>query len=121
MGDNANNGSVVLVLTDLVTQIEGFISSHILIFVLVGLGIVFTVATRGVQFRLFGHMWHLMLDSRKQKGTSLSSFQAFTVGLASRVGTGNIAGVSLALIVGGPGALFWMWIVALLGLSLIHI
>ena len=48
MGDNANNGSVVLVLTDLVTQIEGFISSHILIFVLVGLGIVFTVATRGV-------------------------------------------------------------------------
>ena len=117
MGDNANNGSVVLVLTDLVTQIEGFISSHILIFVLVGLGIVFTVATRGVQFRLFGHMWHLMLDSRKQKGTSLSSFQAFTVGLASRVGTGNIAGVSLALIVGGPGALFWMWIVALLGMA----
>ncbi|WP_276879233.1 alanine/glycine:cation symporter family protein [Lawsonella clevelandensis] len=113
----ALNGSVFSVLTDLVAQVEGFISSHILIFVLVGLGVAFTVATKAVQFRLFGHMWHLMLDSRKQKGTSLSSFQAFTVGLASRVGTGNIAGVSLALIIGGPGALFWMWMVALLGMA----
>ncbi|MDU0970267.1 MAG: alanine/glycine:cation symporter family protein [Actinomycetaceae bacterium] len=102
---------------DLVSSIEGFISTKILVYVLVGLGLVFTVATRGVQFRRFGTAVSLMLKSRKGSGEALSSFQAFTVGLASRVGTGNIAGVALALVVGGPGALFWMWVVALLGMA----
>lgn len=104
-------------MTEIVANIEGFISSNILVYVLIGLGLYFTFATKGVQFRHFGSMWRAMVGSRTNKGDSLSSFQAFTVGLASRVGTGNIAGVALALIIGGPGALFWMWIVALLGMA----
>lgn len=104
-------------MTEIVANIEGFISANILVYVLIGLGLFFTIATKGVQFRHFGTMLRSMVGSRSNKGDSLSSFQAFTVGLASRVGTGNIAGVAIALIVGGPGALFWMWVVALLGMA----
>lgn len=102
--------------TELVSAVEGFISTKILLYVLIGLGAYFTLRTRAVQFRYFPTMWRLMFKSRNNHGSSLSSFQAFTVGLASRVGTGNVAGVAFALIAGGPGALFWMWVVALLGM-----
>lgn len=103
--------------TELITSIVDFISSYILLYVLIGLGTYFTVRSHGIQFRYFGRMWSSMGKSRSRGGQSLSSFQAFTVGLASRVGTGNIAGVALALVAGGPGALFWMWVVAILGMA----
>ncbi|MDO4612745.1 MAG: alanine/glycine:cation symporter family protein [Actinomycetaceae bacterium] len=102
---------------DAVSAVEGFVSTRILVYVLIGLGTLFTIVTRGVQFRHFPQAVRLMLHSRKGSGEALSSFQAFTVGLASRVGTGNIAGVALALIVGGPGAIFWMWVVAFVGMA----
>jgi len=80
-------------------------------------GIWFTLKTRGVQFRLFGEMFRLLFtpDSIRSEKKHISSFQAFTVSLASRVGTGNLAGVATAIVIGGPGAIFWMWVMALLG------
>lgn len=104
-------------MTELVNAVQSWISSNILLYILIGLGVYFLFRTKAVQLRYFGRSWSLMLHSRRNQGDSLSSFQAFTVGLASRVGTGNIAGVALALIGGGPGALFWMWVVALLGMG----
>lgn len=90
----------------------------VILFVLLAGGIVLTVTTRGVQFRYFGHMLKTVLGSRKGAGADgISSFQAFALGLADRVGTGNIAGVAIALAMGGPGAIFWMWVVAFLGMS----
>ncbi|MDO5746077.1 MAG: alanine/glycine:cation symporter family protein [Actinomycetaceae bacterium] len=103
--------------TNFFGDVSHSINNWVLLYVLIGLGIYFTVFTKGVQFRYFGRMFKAMATSRTNKGQSLSSFQAFTVGLASRVGTGNIAGVALALIWGGPGALFWMWVIALIGMA----
>jgi alanine or glycine:cation symporter, AGCS family len=90
--------------------------TYILIYLLVAVGIYFTVRTRFVQIRYFGRMLRQLGRSRTHDG-GISSFQAFAVGLASRVGTGNIAGVAIALTVGGPGAIFWMWVVAALGMA----
>lgn len=82
-------------------------------------GIWFTFRTRGVQFRMFGEMLRLLFsstDGNKENGKKrVSSFEAFTVSLASRVGTGNLAGVATAIVIGGPGAIFWMWVMALIG------
>lgn len=77
-------------------------------------GIIFTVKTKGVQFRLFGHMISLITEKTKKNREGISSFQAFCISTASRVGVGNLAGVVAAVSVGGPGSVFWMWIVALL-------
>lgn len=88
----------------------------VLIVVLLVAGLLFTVALRGVQFRLFGAMWRAIFSSRRHT-TGISSFQAFAMSLASRVGTGNIVGVAIALTLGGPGAIFWMWVMALLGMA----
>ena len=82
-------------------------------------GVWFTIRTRGVQFRMLGEMFRLLFQSdKKVHGTHISSFQAFNVALASRIGTGNLAGVATAIALGGPGAIFWMWVMALIGLSL---
>ena len=89
----------------------------ILIYLLIGAGIYFTIRTRGMQFRLFGRMVKTIASSRDSKDGGISSFQAFAIGLASRVGTGNIAGVAIAITLGGPGAVFWMWMVAIFGMA----
>ena len=105
--------------TDLTQDLSAFeelVSGKILIWILLGAGLYLTIRTRGVQMRLFSRAVHLVMRSRHQRG-SLSSFQAFVIGLGGRVGTGNIAGVALAVTLGGPGALFWMWVVALLGMA----
>ena len=88
--------------------------TYILIALLIALGVYFTVRTRFVQFRYFGDAVRL-LGAGTASGTGISSFGAFAVGTAARVGTGNLAGVALAIAVGGPGAVFWMWVIALLG------
>lgn len=99
-------------------------ADYILIVTLMAAAVAFTVWTRGVQFRLFGEMLRLLVKSGSKdndkrdhadKRHSISSFQAFAVSIASRVGTGNLAGVALAIVIGGPGAIFWMWVIALLG------
>ena len=94
-------------LTENLSAFEELVSGKILIWVLLGAGLYLTIRTRGVQMRLFSRAVHLVARSRHQRG-SLSSFQAFVIGLGGRVGTGNIAGVALAVTLGGPGALFWI-------------
>jgi AGCS family alanine or glycine:cation symporter len=101
----------------LIDPISAFLWNYVLVYLLIGAGIYFTIRTRFVQFRLFGRMLTLITESRAGAEGGISSFQAFSVGLASRVGTGNIAGVAIALTLGGPGAVFWMWMVALLGMA----
>ncbi|MFM2485412.1 alanine/glycine:cation symporter family protein [Celerinatantimonas yamalensis] len=113
---------------DLIEQIESaihvvmdpvshFIWTYILIYLLLGAGLLFTCFTRFMQFRLLGHMMKITFSRREKGEAGISAFQAFATSLASRVGTGNLAGVAIALWVGGPGAIFWMWITALLGLA----
>ena len=103
---------------DIINHINDFIWGYLIIAALVGCGIWFTVRLRFVQFRMFGEMLRLLTDSGgRPEGHErhISSFQAFAVSLASRVGTGNLAGVATAIAVGGPGAVFWMWVMALVG------
>lgn len=90
---------------------------RIVIACLLSAGLYFTIKTRFVQFRLFPHMLKSVLHSRRSNQGGISSFQAFAIGIASRVGTGNIAGVAIALVLGGPGAIFWMWLIALIGMA----
>lgn len=99
----------------LIDPISAALYARVLVFLLVGVGIYFTVRTRFVQVRYFVRMLGQLRGSND--GDGVSSFQAFCVGLASRVGTGNIAGVAIALTLGGPGAIFWMWVVAALGMA----
>lgn len=103
-----------------ISRINDVLWTYILIAMLLGCALWFTFKTRFVQFRMVGEMVRLLADStakgsRKEK--HISSFQAFAISLASRVGTGNLAGVATAIAVGGPGAVFWMWVIALLGAS----
>ena len=104
-------------LNRVVTASNDFLWTYILIAVLIGCALYFTFRSRGVQFRMIGEMFRLLGDStdRHDGKKHISSFQAFAVGVATRVGTGNLAGVATAIAVGGPGAVFWMWIIALLG------
>ncbi|WP_373284827.1 alanine/glycine:cation symporter family protein [Actinomyces gaoshouyii] len=88
-----------------------------LAWVLIAVGLYFTIRSRAVQFRLFPEMIRTVFGSRGDAEGGISSFQAFTIGLASRVGTGNIVGVAIAITLGGPGAIFWMWVVALVGMA----
>ena len=92
--------------------------TYVLVAALLGCAVWFTLRTRGVQFRLLGEMMRVLGESAgsgPEGERHVSSFQAFAVSLASRVGTGNLAGVATAIVVGGPGAVFWMWVIALVG------
>ena len=107
-------------ITQWITSINDVLWTYILVIMLLGCAVWFTIKTRFVQFRMFKEMVRLLGDSTNKaegKEHHISSFQAFAVSLASRVGTGNLAGVATAITVGGPGAVFWMWIIALLGSS----
>lgn len=90
---------------------------RVLIFVLIPLGLWFTIASGAVQFRYFGHMFAIMGQAFKHQEGRLSSFQALTLSVAGRVGSGNIMGVAVAISLGGPGAIFWMWVVGLIGMA----
>lgn len=98
----------------IVNFLNGIIWSPALIFLCLGAGLFYSILTRFVQVRLFSEMWQLLL-SGKSSAQGISSFQALAVSLSGRVGTGNIAGVAAAIGFGGPGAVFWMWLVAFLG------
>ncbi|MTI80665.1 MAG: alanine:cation symporter family protein [Firmicutes bacterium] len=89
--------------------------SYVLIVMLIVLGVYFTVRTKFVQFRMLGEMIKLLGGGVGASKKGISSFQAFCVSTASRVGTGNLAGVAIAIASGGPGAVFWMWLIALIG------
>ena len=89
----------------------------ILIVVLVTVGLLFTISSRFVQFRYFGKMFAILGQATQHEAGHLSSFQALVLSVAGRVGAGNIAGVAVAITLGGPGAVFWMWVIGLIGMS----
>ena len=107
-------------ITELINQANYILWTYILVAMLLGCALWFSFKTRFVQFRMISEMVRLLGDSTAKidgHEKHISSFQAFTISLASRVGTGNLAGVATAITVGGPGAIFWMWVIALLGAS----
>ena len=107
---------------EILNTINDWLWTYLLIGLLLIAAIWFTFKSQGVQFRMFGEMWRLLAASGKREGKgtndthhTVSSFQAFAISIASRVGTGNLAGVATAIAIGGAGSIFWMWIIALLG------
>ena len=112
-------------LADLISKISDIVWNSVLLYLLVGTGIIFTIRTRFVQVRKFGAGWkrlfgHFSLNGEKAGKDGMSPFQALTTAIAAQVGTGNIAGAATALYSGGPGAIFWMWLSAFFGMSTIY-
>ena len=103
-------------IVDILTRADDILYTWCLIYMLAGVGIYFTVKTRFVQVRLIKDCFKCMME-KKSSGKGMSSFQALMIATASRVGTGNMAGVATAIALGGPGAAFWMWIMAIIGAS----
>ena len=104
----------------LVGTVNGIIWSSALIYLCLGAGLFYSIMTRFAQVRLFGEMLRLIFKG-KASVDGISSFQALTLSLAGRVGMGNIAGVAAAIGFGGPGAVFWMWVVGFLGASTAYV
>lgn len=103
-------------LNSFVDWANNYLWTYILIALLIGAGLYFSIRTKFVQFRMFGEMFRVITE-KKETDTGVSAFQAFTISTASRVGTGNITGVALAIGIGGPGAVFWMWLIAIIGMA----
>ena len=102
-------------LINIVDTIDDYMYTYFLVFLLIGAGLYFTIRTKGVQFTHIKDMFRAITEKKHVEGQkSVSSFQAMMVSTASRVGTGNIAGVATAIGIGGPGAVFWMWVMALI-------
>ena len=111
-------------LLNIVQKINGYLSDYILIVLLIGAGLYFSIRTRFVQVRCFGEgmrrvFGNINLHGGKQQG-GFSSFQALATAIAAQVGTGNIVGACGAILIGGPGAIFWMWIIAFFGMATIY-
>ena len=104
-------------LNNILTRVNDFMYTYPLLILLVGAGVYFTVRTRFVQGRLLGEAFRVLLEKAEVKDgkKQVSSFQALMISTASRVGTGNIAGIATAIAAGGPGAVFWMWVMAVIG------
>ena len=97
--------------------LNDFLWSKVLIVALISIGLLFTFRSRFVQFRYFFHMFTMLQGSFESEAGQVSSFQALALSVAGRVGAGNIAGVAVAISLGGPGAIFWMWVIALIGMA----
>lgn len=111
-------------LLNIVATVNSYLADYILIILLVGTGLFFTIKTKFVQVRCFGEgmkrvFGNIKLFGGKNEG-GLSSFQALATAIAAQVGTGNIVGASGAILTGGPGAIFWMWVIAFLGMATIY-
>ena len=116
--------SVEAVLYPVVCRINEYLSNYILVFLLIGVGLWYTVRTGFVQIRFFGEgmrkvFGNLSLNGGKQS-SGMTSFQALATAIAAQVGTGNIVGASGAILTGGPGAIFWMWVIAFFGMATIY-
>ena len=101
----------------LIGWINSALWGYVLVYGLLAVGVFFTIRLGGVQFRHFGEMFRVIQKARQTDAAGITPFQALMISLASRVGTGNLAGVAVALSLGGAGAIFWMWVVALLGMA----
>ena len=111
-------------LLNIVVKINAYLSDYILIFLLVGVGLFYSIKTRFVQVRCFGEGMKKVFGNIKLFGnkeeSGMSSFQALATAIAAQVGTGNIVGASGAILTGGPGAIFWMWVIAFFGMATIY-
>ena len=117
-------GGIMEKLLEIVRTVNSYTADYVLVILLIGMGVFFTVATRFVQVRCFGEgmkrvFGNFSLRGGKQKG-GMSSFQALATAIAAQVGTGNIVGASGAILAGGPGAIFWMWVIAFFGMATIY-
>ena len=112
------------ILYGIVVKINEYLSNYILVFLLIGVGLWYTIRTRFIQLRCFGEGMRRTFGNFKLKGfkhdSGMSSFQALATAIAAQVGTGNIVGSSGAILTGGPGAIFWMWIIAFFGMATIY-
>ena len=112
------------VLFPIVSKINEYLSNYILVFLLIGVGLWYSIKTRFVQVRCFGEGMRKVFGNLKLKGgkqdSGMSSFQALATAIAAQVGTGNIVGASGAILTGGPGAIFWMWVIAFFGMATIY-
>ena len=111
-------------LLEIVQTVNSYLSDYILVFLLIAVGLLYSIKTRFVQVRYFGEGMRqvfgtLSLNGKKHK-TGMSSFQALATAIAAQVGTGNIVGAGGAILTGGPGAIFWMWIIAFFGMATIY-
>ena len=108
----------------IVCSINEYLSSYILVFLLIGVGLWYSIRTRFVQVRCFGEGMRKVFGNLKLHGgkqnSGMTSFQALATAIAAQVGTGNIVGASGAILTGGPGAIFWMWIIAFFGMATIY-
>ena len=116
--------SLESVLMPIVVNINTYLSNYILVFMLLGVGLWYSFKTKFVQIRCFGEgmksvFGNLSLKGGKQE-SGMSSFQALATAIAAQVGTGNIVGASGAILTGGPGAIFWMWVIAFFGMATIY-
>ena len=111
-------------LLKIVSTINVYLSDYILIIMLVGCGLYFSIRTRFVQVRCFGEGMRQVFGNFSMRGgaqkSGLSSFQALATAIAAQVGTGNIVGACGAILIGGPGAIFWMWVIAFFGMATIY-
>ena len=112
------------VLFPIVCKVNEYLSNYILVFLLIGVGLWYSIKTRFVQVRCFGEGMRKVFGNLKLKGgkqdSGMSSFQALATAIAAQVGTGNIVGASGAILTGGPGAIFWMWVIAFFGMATIY-
>ena len=111
-------------LLPIVQKINGYLSDYILVALLIAVGLWYSIKTRFVQVRHFKEGWNSVFGSLSLRGgkqeSGMSSFQALATAIAAQVGTGNIVGASGAILTGGPGAIFWMWVIAFLGMATIY-
>ena len=116
--------SIESALFPIVTKINEYLSNYILVFLLLGVGLWYSIKTRFVQVRCFKEGWNSVFGNLSLRGkkhdSGMSSFQALATAIAAQVGTGNIVGASGAILTGGPGAIFWMWIIAFFGMATIY-
>lgn len=105
------------ILAQIMSTLSDYLYSYILVGLLVATGLYITVRLRFVQLRRLGAIFSSIKGSTKAESGAISSFQAFSVGVGTRIGIGNIGGVAIALVLGGPGAIFWMWVVAIIGMA----
>ena len=101
----------------IVDFLNSILWGYVLVYGLLAVGLFFTVRLGAIQFRHFGEYFRVIIGSSGTSASGISPLQALTISLASRVGTGNLAGVAVAIYLGGPGAIFWMWMVALVGMA----
>ena len=116
--------SIESTLYPIVCDINTYLSNYILVFLLLGVGLWYSIKTRFVQLRCFKEGWNSVFGNLSLRGkkhdSGMSSFQALATAIAAQVGTGNIVGASGAILTGGPGAIFWMWVIAFLGMATIY-